>query len=84
MSCLCGAGADGGAFSVQRETIPLRIIYNEYSIDDRLTVRSILKNNSETDKKLLVKISICNDKMEVIEEQECEMIIESKGTFEVE
>ena len=47
-------------------------------------MRSILKNNSETDKKLLVKISICNDKMEVIEEQECEMIIESKGTFEVE
>lgn len=38
-------------------------------------MRSILKNNSETDKKLLVKISICNDKMEVIEEQECEMII---------
>ena len=47
-------------------------------------MRSILKNNSETDKKLLVKISICTDKMEVIEEQECEMIIESKGTFEVE
>ena len=55
----------------------------EYRIDDGLTVRSILKNNSETDKKLLVKISICNDKMEVIEEQECEMIIESKGTSEI-
>ena len=56
----------------------------EYRIDDGLTVRSILKNNSETDKKMLVKISICNDKMEVIEEQECEMMIESKGTSEVE
>ena len=43
-----------------------------------------VEKDSETDKKLLVKISICNDKMEVIEEQECEMIIESKGTFEVE
>ena len=47
-------------------------------------MRSILKNNSETDKKLLVKISICNDKMEVIEEQKSEMIIEPKGTSEVE
>lgn len=65
------------------ETIPLKIIYNEYSIDDRLTVRSILKNNSETDKKLLVKISICNDKMEVIEEQEREMMIEAKGSSEI-
>ena len=55
----------------------------EYRIDDGLTVRSILKNNSETDKKLLVKISICNDKMEVIEEQEREMMIEAKGSSEI-
>ena len=46
-------------------------------------MRSILKNNSEADKKLLVKISICNDKMEVIEEQEREMMIEAKRSSEI-
>ena len=32
---------------------------------------------------MLVKISICNDKMEVIEEQEREMMIEAKGSSEI-
>ena len=99
MSCLCGARADGGAFAEQGQTegpflceIGNRALSGvggagatvvEYRIDDGLTVRSILKNNSEADKKLLVKISICNDKMEMIEEQEREMMIEAKGSSEI-